>query len=392
MKRKSVLILLENLSMPFDRRAWQQARALKQSGCSVSVICPRFKGERSLDLVEGIYIYRYSSPPIAKGILGYMFEFVYCFIMTFLLSIWVFIKRGFDIIQSGNPPDTFFMIGLFYKALGKKFYYDHRDLCPEIYLSKYGEHKKDLLYRLLLMLEFLTYKTADRIIVTNDSYRENAIKRGKLDPSKVFVVRGAPDLGRFKRSSPDMLLKRNKSFLVTYLGVMAPQDGVDYLLLAIDMIVNRYKRKDIQFALIGSGDSFSELKKLSDHLDLNGAVSFTGRITDGELIRYLSTSDVCVAPDPKNPLNDKSTMNKILEYMAMARPIVSFDLKETRYSAGEAALYATPNNIQEFADKIIELLEDSRRREEMGRIGYERISKKLSWDYNKNRLLQVYSN
>ena len=239
-------------------------------------------------------------------------------------------------------------------------------------------------------MEYLTYKTADRVIVTNESYKDIAISRGRLDPGKVFVVRTGPDLDRFKRLSPENSLKNGKKFLVSYLGVMAPQDGVDYLLLAIDIIINKYKRNDILFNLIGSGDSIEDLKKLKEELHLNGSVVFAGRISDEKLIRYLSTSDVCVAPDPKNPLNDKSTMNKILEYMAMACPIVSFDLRESRYSAGDAALYATSNNICEFADKILELLEDKKRRHEMGRLGRDRLKGKLSWDFNKKRLIDVY--
>ena len=387
---RKVLILVENLSVPFDRRVWLEARALRENGAKVSVICPRFKREKSFEVLEGVNIYRYSSPPPTRGVLSYVVEFLYCFIMTFALSIYVFIRHDFDVIHACNPPDTFFVIGLFYKVFGKKFYFDQHDLCPEVYLAKYGTHKKDFLFRILLFMEYLTYKTADRVIVTNESYKDIAISRGRLDPGKVFVVRTGPDLDRFKRLSPENSLKNGKKFLVSYLGVMAPQDGVDYLLLAIDIIINKYKRNDILFNLIGSGDSIEDLKKLKEELHLNGSVVFAGRISDEKLIRYLSTSDVCVAPDPKNPLNDKSTMNKILEYMAMACPIVSFDLRESRYSAGDAALYATSNNICEFADKILELLEDKKRRHEMGRLGRDRLKGKLSWDFNKKRLIDVY--
>lgn len=386
-----ILILVENLSVPFDRRVWLEARALKEDGHKVSVICPRFKRDKGFEVLEGIDIYRYSQPPKTKGILSYLFEFLYCFVMTFLLSVWIFFRHNFDIIHACNPPDTFFIIGAFYKIFGKRFYFDQHDLCPEVYLAKYGEHRKDFLYKMLLFLEYLTYKTADRVIVTNSSYRDIAISRGRLDPDKVFVVRTGPDLKRFKRVSPDTKLRQGRRYLVAYLGVMAPQDGVDYLLYAIDTVVNKYKRNDITFTLIGSGDSIDDLKNLRRELELDGSVVFTGRIPDEELFRYLSSSDVCVAPDPLNPLNDKSTMNKILEYMAMARPIVSFDLKEARFSAGGAALYATPNNVQEFADRILELLEDAECREKMGRIGYERLKGELSWDYNKRKLIDVYN-
>lgn len=390
-KYKRILIIVENLSVPFDRRVWLEARALRKDGRVVSVICPRFKGEKGFEVLEGVNIYRYSHPPATKGMLSYIFEFTYCFLMTFLLSAWVFLKHNFDVIHACNPPDTFFAIGLFYKIFGKKFYYDQHDLCPEVYLAKYGIHRKDLLYRILCLLEFLTYKTADKVIVTNNSYRESAILRGGLDPKKIHVVRTGPDVERFKNRKPAGGLKGGRPFLVTYLGVMAPQDGVDYFLLAIDVIVNKYKRGDIMFKLIGSGDSIDDLKRLKGELGLNGSVVFTGRIPDEELFDNLSASDVCVAPDPKNPLNDKSTMNKILEYMAMARPIVSFDLKEARYSAGGAALYAKPNDIQEFADKILKLLNDPQLRERMGKLGRERLKGELSWDYNRQRLIEAYN-
>jgi len=391
MKSKSVLILVENLSVPFDRRVWLEARALKENGSKVSVICPRFKGEKSFETLNGVNIYRYSLAPATKGVCSYILEFSYCFIMTFLLSLVVFFRHNFDIIHACNPPDTFFLLGIFYKIFGKKFYYDQHDLCPEVYLSKYGENKKDVLYKALLLLEFLTYKTADRVIVTNNSYREMAIARGKLDPDKIFVVRTGPDMARFKNVSPEEGLKFGRKYLVTYLGVMAPQDGVDYLLRAVDVVVNRYKRNDIAFTLIGSGDSIDDLKRLKEELSLDSFVIFTGRVPDETLFSYLAMSDVCVAPDPRNPLNDKSTMNKILEYMAMGKPIVSFDLIESRYSAGEAALYAAPNNVEDFADKIIELLEDPDKRQKMGRLGCERLKGELSWEYNKKRLINAYS-
>jgi len=389
--RKGVLILVENLSVPFDSRVWLEAMALRENEFSVSVICPRFKNEKGFETLEGVNIYRYSQPAATNGIASYILEFAYCFIISFILSIWVFLRHGFSFIHACNPPDTFFIIGMFYKCLGRKFIFDQHDLCPEVYLGKYGEDKKGLLYRLLLLLEYLTYKTADRVIVTNKSYEAIAVSRGRLRQSKVSVVRTGPDLNRLRQAAPDNGLKNGKRYLVSYLGVMAPQDGVDYFLLAIDIIVTRYKRNDILFNLIGSGDSIQALKRLKHQLRLDGSVVFTGRIPDEALTKHLSTSDVCVAPDPKNSLNDVSTMNKILEYMAMAKPIVSFDLKETRYSAGDAALYAEPNNIEDFAGKILELLDDPERREEMGMTGYKRLEGELSWNYNKRRLLNVYS-
>lgn len=388
--RNNILILVENLSVPFDRRVWLEARAMKDAGFGVSVICPRFSGERSLEVLEGINIYRYSAPPATRGFLSFALEFSYCLIMSFILSLLVFLRHGFDYIHACNPPDTFFVIGLFYKALGVRYVFDQHDLCPEVYLAKFGEHRKDFLYRMLLALEYLTYRTAYRVIATNNSYAAIAASRGGVSRNEIFVVRTGPDSRRLKIAPADLSLKKGRRFLVSYLGVMAQQDGVDYFIKAIDVIVNSYKRDDISFTLIGSGDLFKDLKEMSSGLGLSEFVNFTGRIPDEELVRQLSSADVCVAPDPKNALNDNSTMNKILEYMAMARPVVSFDLKEARYSAGEAALYARPNDIHDFADKIIELLRDQDMRGRMGQAGYGRVMGELSWGYNKNILIDVY--
>ncbi|PIV39731.1 MAG: glycosyltransferase WbuB [Candidatus Omnitrophica bacterium CG02_land_8_20_14_3_00__42_8] len=389
--KNRVLILVENLSVPFDRRVWLEARAMREAGFVVSIICPRFKNENPFEIIEGVNIHRYSSPPSTKSVLSFVLEFSYCLIMSFVLSLWVFFRYGFDYIHACNPPDTFFVIGLFYKVFGVKFVFDQHDLCPEVYLAKFGEDRKDLLYRALLLLEYLTYKTADRVIATNKSYEAIAVSRGRVSPDRAFIVRTGPDLSRLKKTEPDNGLKLDKRFLVLYLGVMAPQDGVDYFLLAIDIIINKFKRNDILFSLIGSGDSIEDLKKLKYILGLDGSVIFTGRVSDEKLVKYLSTSDVCIAPDPKNALNDKSTMNKILEYMAMAKPIVCFDLKEARYSAGPSALYAEPNNVQDFAARIIELLDNEGLRKNMGAAGYERLKGELSWAYNKKRLIDVYS-
>lgn len=388
---RKVLILVENLSVPFDRRVWMEARALKENGKDVSIICPRFRKEKSFELLEGITIYRYSKLPFsAKGVFGHILEYLYSFIMISMLSAWVFIRHNFDVIHACNPPDIFFILGLFYKIFGKKFYFDQHDICPELYLAKYENRGKDFLYSILLILEYLTYKTADKVIVTNNSYRDIAISRGRLTSDKVSIVRSGIELDKFKKLSSDIAIKREKKFLVTYLGIMSPQDGVDYLLLAIDIIVRRYKRNDILFNIIGNGDSFEDLCRLKDELKLNSSVIFTDRMFGEDLFKYLSTSDLCVAPDPKNAFNDNSTMSKLLEYMAMARPIVCFNLKESRYLAGDAALYVRPNDVQELADKILELLEDPESRNKMGMAGYNRLKKEFSWDFNKVRLLETY--
>jgi glycosyltransferase involved in cell wall biosynthesis len=386
-----VLILVENLTVPFDRRVWLEALTLRDAGYQVSVICPKGEHYRdSFEILDGVRIYRYPTPPPTKGTASYIFEFVYCWIMTALLSMKVYAREGFDIVHACNPPDTFFFLGRFYKLLGKKFIYDQHDLCPEVFLARFGA-TRGWTYKFLLALEKWTYDTANVVIATNESYRATAVERGKVPPERVVVVRSAPDVKRFSAAEPIPELKRGKKYLVSYLGVMAPQDGVDYLIRSVDHIVNVRGREDIHFVLIGSGDSQPELIEMTSKLGLDDHVQFTGRIPDKEVEKYLSTSEVCVSPDPKNELNDSSTMNKILEYMALGRAIVAYDLKETRVSAGEGALYARANDYRDFGDKILELLEDGDRREVMGERNSRRLRDKLSWDHSKGELLRAYS-
>jgi glycosyltransferase involved in cell wall biosynthesis len=386
-----VLIIVENLTVPFDRRVWLEAQALRDAGYQVSVICP--KGEvynKSFELLEGVRIYRYATPPPTRSRASYIWEFVYCWSMTALLSLKVYTREGFDVIHACNPPDTFFLLGRFYKLLGKKFVYDQHDLCPEVFLARF-EAPRGWTYRFLKALEKWTYDTADLVIATNESYKRTAIERGKVSPENVVVVRSAPDVKRFSGVDPIPELKMGKKYLVCYLGVMAPQDGVDYLIRSVDHIVNVRGRDDVHFVLIGSGDSYGEVRELTSSLGLEGCVQFTGRIPDSEVEKYLSTAEVCVSPDPKNELNDFSTMNKILEYMALGRPIVAYDLKETRVSAGEGALYAAANDYRDFGDKVLELLDDGERRKVMGEHNSRKLRERLSWEHSRVELLKAYS-
>jgi len=385
-----VLIIVENLTVPFDRRVWLEARALTEAGYKVSVICP--KGEnytKSHEVLEGISIYRYPAPPPTKGTLSYIWEFVYCWFATAWLSLKVHFREGFDVIHACNPPDTFFALARIYKLFGKLFIYDQHDLCPELFLARF-DAPRSFTYKLLLALEKWTYDTANVVLATNESYKATAAGRGRVPPEDIIIVRSAPDINRFSPVEPEPELKRGRKYMVSYLGVMAPQDGVDYLIRAIDHIVHTCKREDIHFALIGSGDSYQELRKLTTALALDEYVEFTGRIPDSDVERYLSTSEVCVSPDPKNALNDSSTMNKILEYMALGRPIVAFDLKETRYSARDGALYAKANDYRDFGDKILELLDDEKRRSEMGERNIKRLREELSWENSRVCLLRAY--
>ncbi len=384
-----VLILVENLPVPFDRRVWLESKALTRAGWLVSVICPK-GGSWTADYeeIEGVHIHRYEPPPSAKGALSYVWEFLYCWLQTLRLTIGIAAGRGFDVIHACNPPDTFFAIGAIFKLWGKKFLFDQHDLCPEVYVARFN--REGFWYAALGVLERLTYATADLVIATNQSYRETAIRRGGVDPERVFVVRSGPELARFAGLAPDPALKRGRPFLVAYLGVMAPQDGVDHLIrAAADLVALRGKR-DVAITLIGGGDSFDDLVALTKEMGLDDVVHFTGRVPDAEVEAILSTADVCVSPDPKNPLNDVSTMNKILEYMAVGRPIVAFDLRETRYSAGDGALYATPNETADLAAKVHQLLEDPALRAAMGAYNQERFRQGFAWEYSQVELVKAY--
>jgi len=386
---RRALILVENLPVPFDRRVWLESKALTQAGWQVSVICPKGPGwTKPYEEIDGVAIHRYDPPPPTKGAVSYLWEFTYCWLQTAWLSLRVAFGRGFDVLHACNPPDTFFLLGAFYKLWGVKFLFDQHDLSPEVYVSRFG--KEGFWYQGLRLLERLTYATSDLVIATNESYKETAIRRGWLAPDDVVVVRSGPESGRFVGLAPDPALKRGKTFLVAYLGVMAPQDGVDFLLRAARILLERRGARDVAFTLIGSGDSFEDLKKMTTELGPDVLIEFTGRIPDAEVEAILSTADVCVGPDPKNPLNDVSTMNKILEYMALGKPIVAFDLRETRYSAGEGALYARPNEEEDLAAKIDQLLRDPARREEMGAYNRERFRNGMAWDYSRVRLIEAY--
>ena len=388
-RQRSVLMLVENLPSPFDRRVWQEAGALRDAGYAVSIICPTGKGyDKKLEVIDGIHIWRYRLPTEGEGALGYLVEYTTALFWTFLLSWKVLFARGFDVIHACNPPDLFFLIGGFFKLAGKKFLFDHHDANPELYEAKFG--RKDRLYRLMLVLEKLTFRTADVSIATNESYRRIAIRRGGMPPERVFVVRSGPSLERMKRMDPVEALKCGKRFLVGYVGVMGRQEGIDYLLRAAAHLVHDLKRTDVHFALVGGGTSLDEMKALAKRLGVSDYVTFTGRVPDAEMLAVLNTADVCVNPDVANEMNDISTMNKIMEYMALGKPIVQFDLAEGRFSAQAASLYARRNNAFDLAVKITELLDDRSLRAAMGAFGRQRVERELEWRYEAPKLLAAY--
>lgn len=389
-----VLHLSENLTLPFDRRVWMELNALRSAGWEVSAICPTGEGgTEPHEVLDGIHLWRYPAPPATSGFLSYVWEFLYCWLQTARLTLVVSARRGFDVIHTANPPDLFWAIALPFKALGVKFVFDHHDLCPELYLSRFGEKKAGSLpHRLLQWLERMQFRTADLVVSTNESYRQVALARGGKRPEQVRVVRSGPSRKRFGTiREPEPALKRGRPFLVAYLGVMAPQDGVDHLVRAAKVIVKDHARSDVAFTFIGAGDSFDDLRALVRHLGLEADCEFTGRVPDSEVERILATADVCVSPDPKNPLNDVSTMNKVLEYMACAKPVVCYDLREHRWSAGEGALYAAADDVADLAAQIERLLADPELRARMGAYNRERFLSQMAWEHNAGELLKAYA-
>lgn len=388
--RIGVLILVENLPVPNDRRVWLEATTLRDAGYHVSVISiTGANANERFERRDGVSIYRYPAPPTTSGTLSFVWEFAYCWLWTLALSIRVLFREGFDIIHACNPPETFWLIGRLYKLLGKQFIFDHHDLSPEMYLSRFG--RQGAAYRLLLWLERLTFKTADIVITTNETHRRVALARGQFRPERVFIVRSGPDHHKLRPDAPDPTLRNGRTYLISYLGVLNPQDGVDTFVQLVDILVHARGRADIQFAIMGSGDAEADLRALSTRLGLDDYLCFTGWAELDVIRRYLSTSDVCVDTMPKTPYSDAATMNKILEYMSVGRPIAVFDLVESRISAGEAAVYARPDDVQDLAERVLELLDDPARREEMGRYGRQRIEHELAWEHQQDNLLAAYA-
>nr|MBS0021550.1 glycosyltransferase family 4 protein [Gammaproteobacteria bacterium] len=389
-KPRRVLILVENLPSPFDRRVWQEATTLRSNGYAVSIICPTGKGcEAHYEVIDDIHIYRYDLPTEAAGAKSYFVEYSSALWHTFRLAWKVRRRHGFDVVHACNPPDLLFLIGGFFKLLfGTKFLFDHHDINPELYEAKFG--RRDFWWKVMVWLERMTFRTADISIATNESYRRIAIERGRMPPERVFLVRSGPKLDRLRILPPVPELKQGREFLVGYVGVMGKQEGIDYLIKAVRHIVYGMGRTDIHFMLGGSGTSLDEMKQMAVDLGVADYVTFTGRVPDQEILEILNTADVCVNPDVANEMNDKSTMNKIMEYMALGKPIVQFDLTEGRFSAQEASLYARKNDEVDFAEKILELLADPDARARMGRYGRKRVEKELAWEYEAPKLLAAY--
>jgi glycosyltransferase involved in cell wall biosynthesis len=386
---RKVLIIVENLPVPFDGRVWKEACALRDAGYQVTVLCPRGKGyAANYELLEGVHVYRHPMPKEGNTPAGYLWEYGWALFWEFFYSWWIFLRRGFHVIQGCNPPDNIFLIALPFKLFGVKYIFDHHDANPELYYSKY--ERMDFFYRAQVWLEKMTFRYSDVSIATNESYKALAVSRGGLRPEDVFVVRNGPDLETFKLLPPQPALKYGKPYLVGYVGTMSIQEGLDILLDVALNIKNR-GRRDVHFTCVGGGPGLPGLRALLKEKKLEDTVNFTGRVPDQALLEVLSTADVCVNPDKPCEMNDISTMIKIMEYMTLGKPIVQFDLKEGRYSAGEAALYSDNHDlVTDFANKILWLLDHSEERQRMGAFGRRRVEGQLAWEYSIANLLAAY--
>lgn len=387
---RRALILVEDLPVPFDRRVWSEARTLRSSGWRVTVVCPRGDGARRWhERLDGIEIFRYPLPTTAAGLVNHVIEYGVAIPATLILSLLAWRGRRFDVVHACNPPDFLFPIGWLFRRLGSAFVYDQHDLAPEVYVAQ-GGRPGGAVHRFLLWCERQTYRLADAVISTNQTYRRFAMERGKVDPGRIFVVRSSPDPRRIFRVEADPALKGGRPYLVVYLGTMGPQDGVDLFVRAARAVLEQ-RPGAVRFVAIGGGNQLDGLRALTAELGMSDdEMHFTGRIPDEQVRAILSTADVAVSPDPANGFNEYCTMNKTLEYMASGVPVVAFELEETRFSGGDAAVYARPNDPRELGRMILELLDDPQRRERMGRAGLERIQGPLSWERSADQLRAAY--
>ncbi|MGB7261192.1 MAG: glycosyltransferase family 4 protein [Albidovulum sp.] len=387
---RRILIVVENLPVPLDRRVWLEATTLVAEGYEVSVICPTGRGwDKHYEVIDGIHIYRYPEPTEAhSGAVAYAKEYLWSLWHWFRLARVVRRERGFDVIQGCNPPDLIFLLALWYRWRGVRYLFDHHDVCPELFEAKFG--KKGLLYKIMLIWERMTFACATVSIATNESFREIAMRRGKMRAEDVFVVRSAPKIEKFEIRPADPAMRKGAGTVLGYVGVIGQQEGMDLLAEAAEHLIRGMGRKDVHFLIVGFGPELPNVEAdvaargLSDHF------TFTGPLYGEELLAALNSCDIGVSPDPKNAMNDISTMNKVMEYMTLEKPVVQFDLKEGRASAGDASLYAAANDPKDFAQKIADLMDAPKDRKRMGQIGRARVLERLSWAHSAPKLLSAY--
>jgi glycosyltransferase involved in cell wall biosynthesis len=388
--KRKVLIIVENAPVPFDPRVWKEAIALRKADYEVTIVCPRRPGcDEGYEFNEGIHIYRHPTPREGNGLFGYVWEYSCALAWEIVYASWVYFRHGFQVIQGCNPPDNIWVVALPFKIRGVKYIFDHHDVCPELYLSKYG--KRNLLYKLQSWLEKVTFLCSDVVMSTNDSYREIALQRGRKAPENVFVVRNGPDPSTFKAVRPEPSRKFGQRYLIGYVGNMSTQEGLDILLDAA-LELKKMGRDDVHFTCVGGGPELQILRRLNKEKGLEHMVTFTGRVSDAELLEILSTADICVNPDRPCLMNSMSTMIKIMEYMALGKPIVQFEGTEGRFSAQESSLYceADGNHAANLAEKIMWLLDHPEERARMGEFGRKRIENELAWEYSVTNLMAAY--
>lgn len=389
-----VLIIVQNLPVPLDRRVWLECLALRSAGYAVSVICPKGPGDPRYQELDGVHIYKYEPAPPSNGVASYLWEFLYSWLCTAALSVRVWHRHRFGVIQACNPPDTYWSLARLWRLRGVRFVYDQHDLNPEVFRSRFGEPRglsSRLQYAAVRWLERATFRSADQVISTNESYRQVALERGGCDPERVTVVRSGPNTSRMRPLHPVLDLRKDRRHLLVYLGIMGPQDGVDIALHALDFLVHERGRSDVHLALLGFGDCYDDLVALTGRLGLAEYVTFTGRADRAMVAEYLSTASIGLSPDPASPLNNVSTMNKTMEYMSLGVPVVAFDLLETRVSAADTAAYVDPTaGSVGFGAAIDELLDDEQRRIEMGVAGRIRAQAHLDWRPQAERYVGVF--
>ncbi len=390
-KTHKILMLVENHPVPPDNRVWAEAIALRDAGFLVSIIGPKgsIRNRESYICIDGIHIYRYHLPETTDKWTSYITEYFISMVMIFYLCFVVLFRHGFDVIHVANPPDTFFLIGLFFRLFGKKYIYDQHDLSPEMFNLKFNDRMKAV-RALLLFCEWCSYRTADIVIAPNASVKRLAIERGRYTADRIFIVHNTPDLKRIKRVAFEPALKGGRRYLLGFVGAMEAQDGVEYALYALHELIHKRGRKDVSAVLMGHGDYAPVLHALSHQLELDEYITFTGWTKVEDVVRYLSAMDIGLSPDPKNGISEYCTLTKVLEYMAMEKPFVSFDLAETHLMAQESGLYATPNVVEEYVDKLEILLDDEDLRRELGRVGRGLIEREYNWDYTREYLLEAY--
>ena len=392
MKRtgKHVLMLVENNPYPQDIRVRAEALTLTRSRYEVVVISPRVRGQAWHETVQGVSVYRFPPTIDGHGLLSYAWEFAYSTAAMFLVTLFVLFREGFDVVHAANPPETLVFIGVFYRLLGKRFIFDHHDLSPEMYCAGFGGKRDGLASRILVWLERLSCRMANHIITTNESYKRIEMERAGVPEERITVVRNGPQLSSFPDCEPDPALRQPGKTLFGYVGIMGAHDGVDYLLRALKHLIHDLGRDDFFCFIIGIGPMLKALNQLKTELGLDSHVKLTGWVSQSEKWRILSSVDICVDPDPSNPFNDRSTMIKIAEYMALGKPIVAFDLPENRFTAQEAGLFVPGNDELEFAKALEQLMDDPVRRQTMGAFARRRVDTTLAWSHSEAHLLAAY--